>query len=103
MDVFQTVIIILYICILIAIVSIFVVIGTQVGSGDNISKVKNAINISYGVGGAMIVLLLCIHLIPVLLKKDIVNPEIIKTCMIYLTFFMSYMAFCISLINIKYI
>lgn len=103
MDVFQIAIIIFYLCILTAIISIFVVIGTQVGSGDNISKVKNAINISYGVGAAMIVLLLCIHLIPVIIKKDFVNPDIIKTCMIYLTFFMSYMAFSISLINIKYI
>lgn len=86
-----------YTAIAAAIVVIFIVIGTQIGNGDNASKVASAIKWSYIAGIIIITLLLAIH---VLTYKT--TNEIIKTLMIYMTFIMAYMAMCISLINIKH-
>jgi ABC-type spermidine/putrescine transport system permease subunit II len=78
-------------------VAIFIIIGSVAGNGDNAASVASAIKWSYVVGAIMIALLLGIHI----LTYRYTN-ELIKTCMIYLTFIMAYMAMCISLINITH-
>ena len=84
-----------YIGIIAAIITIFVVIGTQAGNRDNSAKVASALNASYIAGGVIVGVLLLIHLMT---YKT--NTELIKTLMIYTTFIMAYMAMCISLINV---
>jgi hypothetical protein len=88
-----------YTAITIGMVAIFIVIGPQVGNRDNTKKVATALTTSYIIGGVVVGVLLLLHVLAILNNTNI---EFAKTCMIYLTFFMSYMAMSISLIGITY-
>jgi len=80
-----------------AFIAIFVIIGTQIGNGDNAANVASSIKWSYIGGAILITLIFAIHILTYR-----TTHEFIKTLMIYTTFIMAYMAMCISLINITH-
>jgi len=99
--IFEIAVIMFYTLIIAAIISIFVVIGKYIGHVDNTADVKTSLTTAYSIGGVIFGLLVFIQFA---MKFGVspINQEVLMMCMVYLGFFMSYMAMSISLINIKY-
>ena len=93
-----------YIVIFALIIAVVVLIGTnRIGNDDNSPAVQKSLNAVYGVGGALLGMVILLHIfMTVYPDSHIINLVPIEKIMIYGAFFMSYMAFSISLIDITY-
>ena len=101
LPIFEIAVVMFYTLIIAAVISIFVLIGKYIGHADNTDEIKTSLTTAYSIGGVIFGLLVCIQF-AMKFGISMINDELLMTCMVYLAFFMAYMAMSISLINIKY-
>ena len=93
-----------YIFIFALVIAVIVLIGTnRIGNSDNSSAVQKSLTAVYGVGGALLGMVILLHIfMKAFPGSHIVPLDYMEKIMIYGAFFMSYMAFSISLIDITH-
>jgi hypothetical protein len=93
-----------YIFIFALIIAVIVLIGTnRIGNNDNSPIVQKSLTTVYGVGGGLLGMVILLHIfMRTFPNSHIIDLGPIEKIMIYGAFFMSYMAFSISLIDITY-
>lgn len=101
MPIFEIAVIMFYALIIAAVITIFIVLGKFIGHADHTEEVKTSLTTAYSIGGVIFGLLIFIQ---IAMKSGVspINPELLTSCMVYMGFFMAYIAMCISLINIRY-